>query len=155
MSKRSQPRNKIDRRLGCNLWGEPKSPSSGEVPGVLGSMAEMPWWVAAERSTSERKRGGPETVSSQAKYVKQNQSEQLNPGAMTVPSAALGVGGRECVQCDESHAVEPRGAGLHGGGVGPKRVRFSEIAETSRVEDFEFPIVNEMLILGVLLDAVG
>ena len=26
MSKRTEPRNKIDRRLGCNLWGEPKSP---------------------------------------------------------------------------------------------------------------------------------
>ena len=26
MSKRTQPRNKIDRRLGCNLWGRPKSP---------------------------------------------------------------------------------------------------------------------------------
>ncbi len=26
MSKRAEPRNKIDRRLGCNLWGDPKSP---------------------------------------------------------------------------------------------------------------------------------
>jgi len=26
MSKRIEPRNKIDRRLGCNLWGDPKSP---------------------------------------------------------------------------------------------------------------------------------
>ncbi len=26
MSKRLEARNKIDRRLGCNLWGEPKSP---------------------------------------------------------------------------------------------------------------------------------
>ena len=26
MSKRSEPHYKIDRRLGCNLWGRPKSP---------------------------------------------------------------------------------------------------------------------------------
>ena len=26
MSKRKEPHYKIDRRLGCNLWGRPKSP---------------------------------------------------------------------------------------------------------------------------------
>ena len=39
MSKRLQPRNKIDRRLGCNLWGEPKSPFNRREygPGQHGS----------------------------------------------------------------------------------------------------------------------
>ena len=39
MSKRTEPRNKIDRRLGCNLWGEPKSPFNRREygPGQHGS----------------------------------------------------------------------------------------------------------------------
>ena len=37
MSKRTEPRNKIDRRLGCNLWGEPKSPFNEE------SMDQATW----------------------------------------------------------------------------------------------------------------
>ena len=39
MSKRTEPRNKIDRRLGCNLWGEPKSPFNKREygPGQHGS----------------------------------------------------------------------------------------------------------------------
>ena len=41
MSKRLQPRNKIDRRLGCNLWGEPKSPFNREYgPGQHGAKRE-------------------------------------------------------------------------------------------------------------------
>ena len=42
MSKRTEPRNKIDRRLGCNLWGEPKSPFNRREygPGQHGSKKE-------------------------------------------------------------------------------------------------------------------
>ena len=39
MSKRTEPRNKIDRRLGCNLWGEPKSPFNRREYGP-GNMAQ-------------------------------------------------------------------------------------------------------------------
>tara|TARA_A100000164_G_scaffold226952_1_gene201228 strand:+ start:341 stop:955 length:615 start_codon:yes stop_codon:yes gene_type:complete len=39
MSKRTEPKSKIDRRLGCNLWGEPKSPFNRREygPGQHGS----------------------------------------------------------------------------------------------------------------------
>ena len=39
MSKRSEPHYKIDRRLGCNLWGRPKSPFNrrNSRPGQHGS----------------------------------------------------------------------------------------------------------------------
>ena len=39
MSKRTEPKSKIDRRLGCNLWGDPKSPFNRREygPGQHGS----------------------------------------------------------------------------------------------------------------------
>ena len=40
MSKRSEPHYKIDRRLGCNLWGRPKSPFNKREYGPGESMGK-------------------------------------------------------------------------------------------------------------------